>query len=255
LNILELFSLADKVAVITGASQGIGKDMAILLGKAGARVALVARNEEKLNTLVNEMAAVGLEATAFSCDITKVDDIPVMMERIYNHYGRIDLLINNAGTNIPKPADLVTEEDWDTVLDLNLKSAFFCCQAAFKYMKEQKQGKIINISSQMAIVGYFNRAAYCSSKGGLMQLTRSLAIEWSKHQINVNSIAPTFIETPMTEKMFDDPSFKEDVLSRIPLGRLAKSEDLFGALLYLSSSSSNMVTGQTLFVDGGWTVW
>jgi NAD(P)-dependent dehydrogenase (short-subunit alcohol dehydrogenase family) len=107
----------------------------------------------------------------------------------------------------------------------------------------------------MAQVGYFNRAAYCSSKGGVMQLTRSLAIEWSSHQINVNSIAPTFIETPMTEKMFDDPNFKSEVLSRIPLGRLAKSEDLFGALLFLSSSSSDMVTGQTLFVDGGWTVW
>jgi NAD(P)-dependent dehydrogenase (short-subunit alcohol dehydrogenase family) len=255
MNINKLFNLDGKVAVITGASQGIGRDMAKLLGHAGARVALVARNEEKLRALAAEMKDEGIDTMFYPCDITKVDHISEMMTQVYNHFGQIDILINNAGINIPKPADEVTEKDWDTVLDLNLKSAFFCCQAAGKYMKEQNKGKIINISSQMALVGYFNRAAYCSSKGGVMQLTRSLAIEWSSHQINVNSIAPTFIETPMTEKMFDDLKFKSEVLSRIPLGRLAKSEDLFGALLFLSSSASDMVTGQTLFVDGGWTVW
>jgi NAD(P)-dependent dehydrogenase (short-subunit alcohol dehydrogenase family) len=255
LNIQTLFNLDGKVAVITGSSQGIGKDMAKLLGHAGAKVALVARNADKLKTLAVEMTAEGLCAMPFPCDITKIGEIPMIMEQIYNHFGQIDILINNAGTNIAKPAEEVTEEDWDAVLDLNLKSAFFCCQAAGRYMTEQKRGKIINISSQMAVVGYFKRAAYCSSKGGLMQMTRSLAIEWSGYQINVNSIAPTFIETPMTEKMFKDASFKSDVLGRIPLGRLAKSEDLFGALLFLSSSSSDMVTGQTLFVDGGWTVW
>ncbi len=255
MNIHQLFSLEDKVAVITGASQGIGSEMAKLLGTAGAKVALVARNEKKLKSLAEEMMAAGHEAMPFPCDITKVEDISVMMKQIYDHFGQIDILINNAGINIAKPEDQVTEDDWDTVLDLNLKSVFFCCQAAGRYMKERKQGKVINISSQMAQVGYFKRAAYCSSKGGVTQLTRALAIEWSSYQINVNSIAPTFIETPMTEKMFDDPTFKSEVLSRIPLGRLAKTEDLFGALLFLSSSSSDMVTGQTLFVDGGWTVW
>jgi NAD(P)-dependent dehydrogenase (short-subunit alcohol dehydrogenase family) len=255
MNINKLFNLDGKVAVITGASQGIGRDMAKLLGHAGAKVALVARNKEKLRALADEMKGEGIDTMFYPCDITKVDHISEMMNEVYNHFGQIDILINNAGINIPKPVDEVTEKDWDTVLDLNLKSAFFCCQAAGKYMKDQNKGKIINISSQMAQVGYFNRAAYCSSKGGVMQLTRSLAIEWSSHQINVNSIAPTFIETPMTEKMFDDPNFKSEVLSRIPLGRLAKSEDLFGALLFLSSSASDMVTGQTLFVDGGWTVW
>lgn len=255
MDIQSLFSLEGKVAVITGASQGIGSDMAKILARTGAKVALVARNEEKLTALANEMAAEGQEAAPFSCDISKVENISGMMERVYQHFGRIDILINNAGTNIAKPAGEVTEEEWDQVLDLNLKSAFFCCQAAGHYMQKQGKGKIINISSQMAQVGYFKRAAYCSSKGGVMQLTRALAIEWAGHQINVNSIAPTFIETPLTKGMFEDSDFKKDVLSRIPLGRLAKSEDLFGALLFLSSPSSDMVTGQTLFVDGGWTVW
>src|SRR5699024_957758 len=140
-------------------------------------------------------------------------------------------------------------------MDLNLKSTFFMTQAVGKYMKDQKRGKVINISSQMAFVGYFDRAAYSTSKGGLTQLTKALAIEWAEHNININAIAPTFIETDMTRKMFEDRAFKNEVLGRIPLRKLAKEEDLFGALIYLSSRASDMVTGHTVMVDGGWTVW
>ncbi|MBO1511500.1 glucose 1-dehydrogenase [Metabacillus sp. BG109] len=250
-----MFDLTGRVAIITGASQGIGQEISRLLASYGASVALIARNEEKLESFANELNNSGFKALAVPCDMTKVDQLPSIVEGIYNHFGRIDILVNNAGVNIAKPAEEVTEEDWDQVLDLNLKSVFFCNKAVSKYMKENNYGKIINMSSQMAIVGYFNRSAYCSSKGGLMQQTRALAIEWAKFGINVNSIAPTFIETPMTKEMFKDTDFKMDVLNRIPIGRLAKPEDLFGALVFLSSSSSNMVTGQTLFVDGGWTVW
>lgn len=255
MNLASIFGIKDQVVVITGASQGIGKDMAFLFGSMGAKVALVARNKEKLELLSNEMKDLGYSAMYVPCDITKVDLIADVMSQIYDQYGKIDILINNAGTNIAKPPEEISEKDWDAVLDLNLKSAFFCSKEAGKYMKQGTKGKIIFISSQMAQVGYYNRVSYCSSKGGVMQLTRSLAIEWAKHQINVNSVAPTFIETPMTASMFEDQSFKEDVLNRIPLGRLAKPEDLYGALLFLSSSASDMVTGQTVFVDGGWTVW
>lgn len=250
-----LFSLKDKVAVITGASQGIGKELARAVAEAGAKVALIARNESKLKKLSKELEADGYDTLAIPLDLMDIESIPEKMKAIYHHFGSIDMLINNAGINITKPAEEITEVDWDHVLDLNLKSAFFCCQAAGEFLKKAEHGKIINMSSQMAQVGYFKRSAYSSSKGGITQMTRALAIEWAEHQINVNAVAPTFIETPLTEEMFKDEAFKQDVLSRIPLGRLATSKDLFGAILFLSSPASNMVTGQTIFVDGGWTVW
>lgn len=256
MNLPSLFDLTGKTAVVTGASQGIGADLAKALAGAGAKLALVARNGEKLTALADEMRANGFEALPVPCDVTHIDRIPAAMERIHRRFGRIDILVNNAGMNIAKPAEEVTEEDWDRVLDLNLKSAFFCSQAAGRYMKEGEQGgKIVNVSSQMALVGYFKRAAYSSSKSGVTGLTRALAIEWARHRINVNAIAPTFLETPMTESMLQDAEFKREVLSRIPLGRLANAEDLIGALLFLVSRSSDMVTGQTVVVDGGWTVW
>jgi NAD(P)-dependent dehydrogenase (short-subunit alcohol dehydrogenase family) len=254
-EIKQLFDLNNQVAVITGSSKGIGKDLAKLLAQAGANIALVARNKEQLEEAAHEIVKEGVKVLPVSFDLTKVADIPHMIEEIYNNFGQINILINNAGLNIAKPAEELTPQDWDTVMDINLKSVFFTSQAAGKYMIKQKKGKIINMSSQMAFVGYYKRAAYSSSKGGLTQLTKALAIEWAPHQINVNAIAPTFIETPMTKSMFQDESFKREVLSRIPLGRFSKTEDLFGGVLYLASHCSDMMTGQTLIVDGGWTVW
>jgi NAD(P)-dependent dehydrogenase (short-subunit alcohol dehydrogenase family) len=253
--IKDLFGLDGKVAIVTGASRGIGKEVAIAIAKAGADVALIARNEEELNEVAKEIEQLGRKALSVPMDLLKIDEMADHIGKIYNYFGRIDILVNNAGINIPKPALEVTEEDWDRVLEINLKSVFFFCKTVANYMIPSNKGKIINMSSQMAFVGYYKRAAYSSSKGGLLQLTRSLAIEWSKYNINVNSIAPTFIETPMTKPMFEDKEFLEDVLNRIPLGRLGKVEDLFGAIIYLSSSASDMVTGHTVMVDGGWTVW
>src|SRR5699024_1733046 len=155
-------------------------DISKLLGSCGAKVVLIARNEEKLNDLKREMENSGYEVMSIPCDVTQVQQLSEVMKRVYERFKRIDILINNAGTNITKEAEEVTETDWDTVLDLNLKSAFFCSQAASKYMKKGQKGKIINMSSQMSQVGYYKRAAYCSSKGGLMQQTRALAIEWAK---------------------------------------------------------------------------
>jgi 2-deoxy-D-gluconate 3-dehydrogenase len=254
MNAEHLFSMKDKVVVLTGASQGIGKELASLYVENGARVALVARNEVKLQAVKEELDPAN-QVEIFPYDVTDTAKLPELAEKIHANFGQIDVLVNNAGINITKPATDLSEEEWDRVLDLNLKSAFFFSQAVYPYMKRRGRGKIIQMSSQMAEVGYFKRAAYASSKGGLKQLTKALAIEWAEDQILVNAVGPTFIETPMTKTMFTDEAFKKDVYSRIPLGRLAKTSDLYGAMLYLSSDASNMVTGQTIYVDGGWTSW
>lgn len=254
MKISELYSIEDKVIVITGASQGIGKSLAALLVENGAKVALVARNKEKLHEVKTELGDDSV-VSVFPSDITEVDQLSSLAENINQHFGRIDILINNAGTNVTKPAIEVSEEDWDKVLDLNLKSAFFLSQAIYPYFQKQSKGKIINISSQMAEVGYFKRAAYSSSKGGIKQLTKALAVEWASDNILVNAIGPTFIDTPLTAPMFKDKEFKNDVYSRIPLKKLAAPEDLYGAVIYLCSEASDMVTGHSLYVDGGWTSW
>jgi 2-deoxy-D-gluconate 3-dehydrogenase len=251
----QLFGLDGKIAIVTGASRGIGRDIALALARAGADLALVARDREQLEEVCREVEHIGRRALPLALDLTAEGAAARMADQVHDHFGTIDILVNNAGMNIPKPALEVERQDWERVIDLNLSSVFFSCQAVGAYMAANKRGKIINISSQMALVGYFKRAAYCSSKGGVMQLTRALAIEWAQYNINVNAIAPTFIETPMTRPMFEDAEFLKDVLGRIPMGRLGKTDDLLGAVIYLSSPASDFVTGHTLTVDGGWTVW
>ena len=176
-----------------------------------------------------------------------------MVDTAVSYMGSLDILINNAGINRAKPAIEVTEEDWDFTMNTNLKAAFFCSQKAAEYMIPNQSGKIINIASQMAFVGYWNRAAYCASKGGMVQLTKALAVEWASSHINVNAVAPTFIQTDLTTKMFEDKIFEKDVYSRIPLGKLADAEDVTGAALFLASHLSKFITGETIKVDGGWT--
>jgi 2-deoxy-D-gluconate 3-dehydrogenase len=173
---------------------------------------------------------------------------------VLKHFGRLDILVNNAGINVPRLALDVTEDDWDRVLEVNLKGVFFVAQAVAKRaMVPHGSGKIINIASQNGVIGYFYRAAYCSSKAGVVNLTRVLALEWAKYHINVNAIGPTFLETPLTRPMFENAEFKADVLNRIPLGRIGKPEDVVGAVVYLASPAADLVTGHTLLVDGGWT--
>ncbi|MBD7944156.1 MULTISPECIES: SDR family NAD(P)-dependent oxidoreductase [Psychrobacillus] len=245
--------LEHKTVIVTGGSKGIGKDIALTFAKLKANVVISGRDNQVLEETLKELKNYNNRCMAVQGDLSIIENIKNLIETTAKEFGTIDILINNAGVNIAKPALEVTEADWDTVLDLNLKSVFFTSQAAAKYMSKQKNGKIINIASQMAFVGYYNRAAYCSSKGGLVQLTKALAVEWAKLGINVNAVAPTFIETELTAKMFEDEAFKKDVENRILLKGLSQPKDISGAVLYLASDLANFVTGETLKVDGGWT--
>ena len=165
----------------------------------------------------------------------------------------MDVLVNNAGVNIPKDALDVTEADWDGVVDVNLKGLFFMSQRVAREMVKTGGGRIVNMASQNGVIGYYKRAAYCSSKAGVVNLTRVLALEWAQHQINVNAVGPTFILTPLTQSTFDDLALREDLLQRIPLGRVGQPEDVVGAVVFLASPAASLITGHTLLVDGGWT--
>jgi NAD(P)-dependent dehydrogenase (short-subunit alcohol dehydrogenase family) len=247
------FSLQDKVALVTGASRGIGRYLAAGLAKYGAHVIVTGRTVNQLEEAAQEVRQFGRQCLVVPMDITRPSDIRVGVEKAFEHFGRIEILVNNAGINIPKPALEVTEEDWRRVIDSNLTGLFFCCQAVGRIMVNQKRGKIINISSQTGTVAIQMRAAYCASKAGVNLLTKELALEWGPHNINVNAVAPTFIETPMTKPMFENAAFKEMVLQKILLGRIGQPKDVLGAVIYLASEASDLVTGHVLLVDGGWT--
>lgn len=245
--------LTGKTVIVTGGSKGIGKDIALTFAKLDANVVISGRNQDVLDKTLAELQTFNEKCIAVQGDLIDIQEVRKLIDTAAETFGTIDVLVNNAGVNIAKPALEVTEEDWDAVLDLNLKSAFFASQAAAGYMVKQKSGRIINIASQMAFVGYYKRAAYCSSKGGLVQLTKALAVEWAKQGIRVNAVAPTFIETELTAKMLEDAEFKKEVDDRILLDGLSQPEDISGAVLYLASNLSNFVTGETIKVDGGWT--
>lgn len=245
--------LKGQAIVVTGGSKGIGKDIALTFAKLGANVAISGRDQEALDDTLEQLHIHNPKCIAVAGDLSDIQQVRQLIDTAAKEFGTIDVLVNNAGVNIAKPAMDVTEEDWDTVLDLNLKSAFFASQAAAKYMLAQSSGRIINIASQMAFVGYIKRAAYCSSKGGMVQMTKALAVEWAKSGIRVNAVAPTFVETEFTEKQFADQAFKDDVNRRILLDGLSQPRDTSGAVLYLASDLSNFVTGETIKVDGGWT--
>lgn len=242
------FRLDGKVALVTGASRGIGRGLAAALAAQGAQVAVAARSEPELATLATE-----LDALSVPMDVSKPDSIRAGVDRVVNSLGRIDILVNNAGVGANHPALEVTERDWDELMDTNLKGLFFCCQAAARHMLPRGSGRIVNLSSQASLVGIRDHAVYCASKGGVNQLTRVLALEWSPHGVTVNAVAPTFVYTPGTSERLDQPDFRAAVLARIPAGRVGTIDDVAAAVIYLASDAASLVTGTVLPVDGGWT--
>ena len=250
-NHLELFSLSGKKAIVTGASEGIGRDMAIGLAKAGADVIVCSRREDKLLEVKTEIESFGRRSEVFALDICRVDEIEELKVFAEKCFGKIDILVNNAGYAVTKLANETKEDDWDKMLDTGLKGVFFCSQIVGSIMRKQNYGKIINIGSTFSHSTIPGRSVYAALKAGLCHLSESLAVEWAPNGIRVNVLAPTAVKTPSRENLLQGDILKM-LLSRIPLGRLATPDDLICATIFLASAASDFVTGQTLFVDGGW---
>jgi NAD(P)-dependent dehydrogenase (short-subunit alcohol dehydrogenase family) len=245
-----LFRVDGAHALVIGASKGIGRAAMLALAEAGAKIYAVARSSDDLHEACANVRQRGGDATAIVADITDKGD----REQVFSALSRVDILVNSAGANIPEPLLQVCEEHLDTLLNLNVRAAFLVAQAAAQKMVGQGEGGvIINISSQMGHVGATNRTVYCMTKHALEGLTKAMAIELAPHQIRVNSVAPTFIETAMTKPFLSDGKFREWVLARLPLGRLGTEADVAGAIIFLASGASSMITGASLLVDGGWT--
>jgi len=250
------FRLDGKIALVTGTGSGLGQAIAIALAHHGADLAIteLPSRLDAARATARSIEQLGRRVDVVALDVLQLTAIEAAVDEALRAFGRIDILVNNAGVNVPRLALEVTEADWDRVVDIDLKGLFFTTQAvASKAMIPGGGGKIVNIASIMGAVGYTHRAAYCSAKAGVVALTRVLAFEWAKHRINVNAVGPTFVETPLTRSLFEDPAFREDVLRRIPLGRLGTPDDVAGAVVYLASSAADLVTGHHLLVDGGWT--
>jgi len=245
-------NLKNKVAVVTGAKQGIGKAIALELAKHGANVVVSDIDLKGCEEVAEEIKDLGTDALAIKCDVTKQDQIDEMIKKTTEKFDSPDILINNAGVVKQKPFLEFTEEDWDTILDVNLKGMFLVTKTAAKEMAKNESGKIVSISSIAGEVGFANTSAYCASKAGIINLTRELALELSDKGINVNAIAPGVIKTDMTEDMLEDENTKKDLLANIPMGRVGKPEEIAKAVVFLASDDSDYITGHTLVVDGGW---
>jgi len=253
----KLFDLTDRVAIITGGAGGLGRPTSLGLADFGANIVVVDIDLEGADKVKKEIEQLGREALAISCDTTKPEDVKMMVKQTMDRFGKIDILVPYAGTNILSPAEEYPYDDWKRMIDLNLTGVFLCNQEVGKVMIKQKRGKIINVSS---VRGQFgapkNYVGYCTTKGGVNMLTRTLACEWAKYNVLVNAIAPTGIETPLTAHIFSGKNREDGVPRRPPpppLGRQAFQDDLIGAIVYFASDASNFVTGQILFIDGGVT--
>jgi NAD(P)-dependent dehydrogenase (short-subunit alcohol dehydrogenase family) len=248
------FDLTGDVALVTGAGRGLGRAISLALAHAGADVALGLRDVKTGGELVREIEAIGRRVLPLQMDMTRLDQISQAISDTVAHFSRLDILVNNAGLSPENLAENVREEDFDLTLRVNLKGTFFASQAAGRVMIRQKRGCIINMSSQAGFVALPTESVYCMTKAGIAHLTKCLAVEWGKHNIRVNAVAPTFIHTPGTESALADTAFRSNVIERIAaLHRIGEPMDVAGAVVFLASPAASLIAGHTLLIDGGWT--
>ncbi|MGA7421511.1 MAG: glucose 1-dehydrogenase [Candidatus Sulfotelmatobacter sp.] len=248
------FDLTGEVALVTGAARGLGRSISLALAHAGADVALGLRDVITGRELASEIESTGRRALPLQMDMTRLADISAAVDHTVAHFGRLDILVNNAGVGPENAAENVRAEDFDLTLAVNLKGTFFASQAAGRVMIRQQRGCIINMSSQAGFVALPTESIYCMTKAAIAHLTKCLALEWGKHNIRVNAVAPTFIRTPGTEPALADPAFRADVIERIAgLHRIGEPMEVAGTVVFLASPAASLITGHTILIDGGWT--
>jgi NAD(P)-dependent dehydrogenase (short-subunit alcohol dehydrogenase family) len=251
---LDMFKLDGRVALITGGNRGLGFVMAQALAEAGADVVVTSRQIGKAQESAAAIAeATGRRALGLTVDVTDAQQVEAMVQSVIQAFGRIDILVNNAGINIRKPVEEFDEASWDLVQDTNLKAPFLCSRAVARHMKEQQYGRVINLSSMLGLVALPERSAYCSSKGGIIQLTKVLALEWAPYNINVNALCPGPFATELNTVVMNNPQANQLFLNHIALGRWGRPEELGPVIIFLASGASSFMTGAALVVDGGWT--
>ncbi len=250
-----MFCLDGKVALVTGAATGIGQSVSVALSRQGADIAISDRSNVSLDETVEKTEKYDRKIFKVGIDVCNPEQIKEGVEAVLAEFGRIDILVNNAGINRPVEALKVTESDWDDIFNTNVKGGFFLSQAVAPVMIEKKWGRIIFISSQAGVIGIPNQSTYCSSKGAVIQLAKTIGLEWAKYGVTVNTVAPTAVETNLTRERLKNPVFLKSVLDRLPAGELATTEDVAAAVVYLASEEAGMVNCTTLLVDGGYTAW
>ena len=254
MGVFKDFDLAGKTALVTGAGRGLGKAIALALAEAGANVALGLRDVQSGGEIESRIMALGRKVLPLQMDVTRLPEAYAAIEHAIGFFGGIDILVNNVGGGIEGKIEDVTETDFDATVGLNVKSAFFIAQRVGKHMMDRGGGRIINMSSQAGFIALPGEAVYCLSKAAVAHMTKCMAVEWGKHGILVNAVAPTFIETDGTADALGDPAFRQDVVERISaLHRIGRPEEVSGAVVFLASPAASLITGQTLIIDGGWT--
>lgn len=250
-----MFDLTGKVALVTGAGRGLGRTFATALASVGADVVLAARTGAELDATCAACVEHGRDALSVVTDVTRPEQVDALVAATLERFGKIDILVNNAGMNIRKPVLEIPLEEWDQVLNLNLRGYFLVARAVGKHMVERGYGRVINVTSILSSIALPNQGPYATSKGAIAQLSKVMAIEWAPHGVTVNCIGPTYFETELTRPLYQDPERKTFIESRTPMGRWGQPEELAGTVVFLASDAAGFITGQTIFVDGGWLAW